>query len=343
MSNQQIILVRRPKGYPRAEHFALSEGTMPTCKNGEVLIKNLFVSADPAMRGWVSDEKNYLKPVGINSVMRSIAVGEVIESQHPDYSEGELVTGWFGWQQYAAVTPDQIFRKVTECGGSNLIPVSASLGVLGLNGITAYLALNQIGQPKAGETILISTAAGAVGSIAGQLAKQAGCRVLGITGSDEKVAQCLSDFGYDAAINYKQDGNLERSITELCNGNSIDIFFDQTSGSISDAVWPHMNLNGRIIQCGTSAIDSWSPKPQAPRRERDFITKRLLQQGFVVFDHMEKWPAVAEVLAALIRQKQLQYKEHKYQGLNKAPTALENLYLGNNTGKSVIQINHFNN
>jgi NADPH-dependent curcumin reductase CurA len=347
MSNQQVILLSRPQDLPQAQHFALRDAAIPKCTPGGVLIKNRYASVDPAMRGWVSAEKNYLQPVAINGVMRSLAAGQVIESQHPAYPIGSYVTGWFGWQQYASVPATDIIRRVDEYQPDKpeSLPLSTALGVLGLNGITAQLALNNIGRPQAGDTLLVSTAAGAVGSIVGQLGKLAGCRVLGLTGSDEKVTQCLNEFGYDAAINYKNDDNLDAAVAKLTSApigqkQGVDIFFDLTGGHISDAVWPHINLNGRVVQCGTAAISSWQPMPSGPRRERFFITQRLLQQGFVAFDHIDQWPATVSTLSDLIHCNQLHYREDIHQGLAQAPQLLENLYSGKNVGKTLIEIQH---
>jgi len=345
--NTCAILSSRPDDYPRAEHFSLSNCPLPALSEGQVRVKNRYLSIDPAMRGWVSDERNYLEPVAIGEVMRSLAVGEVAASRHPDYQVGEHVTGWFGWQQVANVEAAQIIRKIHEQNHIQAPPLSSSLGVLGLNGITAYLALNSIGRPQTGETLLVSTAAGAVGSIVGQLGKLAGCRVLGLTGSDKKVEQCTQLFGYDAALNYKNYANshdLERAIVQLAGapasgkGLGVDIFYDNTGGTIADAAFTSLNMHARVIQCGTASIGNWNPLPQGPRKERYFITKRLMQQGFVIFDHLEKWPATVDILSELIRSDQLHYSEEIYQGLALAPQALENLYSGDNKGKSLVEV-----
>lgn len=355
--NASVILKTRPEDYPRADHFTLSNSSLTSIGPGQMRVKNLFLSVDPAMRGWVSDERNYLEPVAIGAVMRSLAVGQVLESQHPDFNSGDYVTGWFGWQQFANVERSQIIRRIHEYGQQAPLPLSSSLGVLGLNGITAYLALQKIGRPQLGETLLVSTAAGAVGSIAGQLGKLAGCRVIGLTGSDAKVAQCVKEFGFDAALNYKKfnsPSELQAAIgsltgsdlpsagypTSSCESSGVDIFFDNTGGGIADACLASLNKHARIIQCGTAAIGSWDPLPDGPRRERYFITKRLLQQGFVIFDHLEQWPTSVDTLSGLIRSGQLKYSEDIQYGLSQAPQALENLYSGGNLGKSIIEVEH---
>ena len=334
MHNRQLVLKKRPEGYPQADDFELTESQMPEAPADGLLVRNRFLSIDPAMRGWVTDLNNYLPAVALGEVMRSLGVGEVIVSNHSGYKVGDKVTGWLGWQEYTAIQPDKVIRKL----GDDDVSESASLGILGLNGITAHQALNRIGQPEAGETIIVSTAAGAVGSIVGQLARLKGCNVIGLTGSDAKVDQCISHFGYDRAINYKACySHLEQEIKQQCP-EGVDIFFDNTAGPISDAVYPRLNLNARVIQCGTSSIANWDPLPGGPRRERYFITRRILQQGFVVFDHMPLWPDVIRELSTLIRAGKLHYSEDIRHGLLQAPQALEELYLGTNQGKTIIQL-----
>lgn len=333
MKNIRVVLVDRPNGYPKADNFRVEESAVEALPSNGLIVKNHFLAIDPAMRGWICDLDNYLPPVPIGSVMRSLAVGEVIESSTDKYCPGEFVTGWFGWQQYAAITPDAVIRKVSPEEGS----LSLSLGVLGLNGITASLMLRLIGKPKTGETILISTAAGAVGSIAGQLARKAGCHVVGITGADEKVDRCVSEFGYHSAINYKTAADLGAEIAAACP-DGVDIFIDSTSGHIADTAFKYMNINGRVIQCGTASVSSWTPLPEAPRRERYILTKRLIHQGFVAFDHFDLWPKVIQELSLLLKSEELVAHEDIRQGLATAPEALENLYLGRNDGKLIVAL-----
>jgi len=200
-ANRQVRLKSRPAGIPQAEHFEIVEEPVPGPSDGQVLVRNIYLSVEPAMRGWVSAVANYSQPVALGSVMRAHAVGRIEESRHPDFQVGDYVTGMFGWQDYAAVDAKAIQRKV---GGSGL-PISTSLGVLGVNGLTAYFALLDIGQPKAGQTVVVSTAAGAVGSCVGQIAKLKACRAVGIAGGPDKARMCREDFGYDAAVDYKAD------------------------------------------------------------------------------------------------------------------------------------------
>jgi NADPH-dependent curcumin reductase CurA len=228
--NRRVVLAERPKGVPQARHFAIEEAPVPALAEGEVLVRTSHWSVDPAMRGWVNDAPNYLPPVEIGAVMRAFAVGEVVESRHPDYAAGEIVTGLLGWQRFAVSDGSTIDRKVTETD----LPHSYALGILGLNGVTAYFGLLEACAPQPGETVVVSTAAGAVGSAVGQIARLKGCRTVGITGSDEKAELCRSSFGYDVAINYKT-ADLDAAISAACP-DGVDCYFDNTCGPISDTV-----------------------------------------------------------------------------------------------------------
>jgi NADPH-dependent curcumin reductase CurA len=330
--NRQIRLASRPEAIPQAEHFCLAEAPVPEPEDGMVLVRNLFLSVEPAMRGWLADLGNYSAPVEIGDVMRSLAVGRVERSRHPDYQAGELLLGWFGWQSWAAVPAASVVRRIEESD----LPPSLALGILGLNGVTAMLALDLIGQPRAGETVVVSTAAGAVGSVVGQLAKRAGCRAVGITGGPAKQRLCIERFGYDAAIDYKS-GDLDAAIASSAP-DGVDVYFDSTAGAISDAVLRHLNVGARIVICGTASVASWSPPPVGPRVERHMLTKRARMQGFVIFDHMDQFGATAAALAALVREGKLVYEEDVLQGIEQCPGAIARLYEGRNIGKLVIRL-----
>ena len=234
MINRQVVLVSRPSGRGAGREFRHSRGPCRFPADGQILVRNEFLSVEPAMRGWIADRGNYSAPVAIGSTMRALAVGEIVESRHPDYRPGEIVSGWFGWQEWATVDASAIVRRVVESD----LPHSLALGVLGINGVTALIGLTVIGEPKPGETVLVSTAAGAVGSAVGQIAKILGCRSVGIAGGPDKVAQCLDVFGYDAAIDYKAPG-LGEAIDKACP-DGVNVYFDNTSGVISDAVHPRL-------------------------------------------------------------------------------------------------------
>jgi hypothetical protein len=296
-------------------------------------VRNRYLSVDPAMRGWVSAVANYAKPVGIGEVMRARAVGEVVASRHPDYRDGERLVGWFGWQEYAVSAGTGIIRRVSETD----IPLSAALGVLGMNGLTAYFGLLDIGAPKPGETVVVSTAAGAVGAAVGQIAKIKGCRTVGIAGGPVKTRLCREEFGYDAAIDYKAPDDLDAALAAACP-KGVDIYFDNTSGRISDAVLRHINKNARIIICGTASVSSWDPWPTGPRVERHLLVKTARMQGLLVFDYEQRTEEAVPVLAAWVREGKLRYREDILDGLDQAPGAIAGLYRGENLGKRLIKL-----
>ena len=330
--NRQVRLKARPTGIPHAEHFELVEAAVPEPTEGQVLVRNLYLSVEPAMRGWVSAVANYSEPVPLGAVMRSVAAGRVVQSRHPDYREGELVAGMFGWQDFAAVGTEAIQRKVTESD----LPLSAALGVLGLNGFTAYFGLLDIGQPKAGETVVVSTAAGAVGSCVGQIARLEGCRTIGIAGGATKTALCRELFRYDSAIDYRLP-DFEAHLAEAC-GSGVDVYFDNTAGPISDAVLRHLNVGARVVVCGTASIASWDPLPQGPRVERHLLVKRARMQGILVFDYAQRYGEALAALAQWVREGAICYREDILEGIEQAPDAVAGLYRGENLGKRLIRI-----
>jgi NADPH-dependent curcumin reductase len=332
MRNQAVILRSRPAGIAQAEHFTIKDVSVGALEAGQILVRNTFLSVEPAMRGWIADAGNYSEPVPIGSVMRALAVGRVVASRHPDYREGEAVSGWFGWQTYATVKAEAVVRKVKELD----LPLSLSLGVLGINGVTAHLALTLIGDPKPGETILVSTAAGAVGSAVGQIAKILGCRTVGIAGGAEKVRLCVEEFGYDAALNYRID-DLEGGITAACP-KGVNIYYDNTAGAISDIAYRHLARGARVVVCGTASVPSWSEWPNGPRVERHLLVKRARMQGFVIFDHLDRYESSVAQLADWVRAGSLRYREDILDGIEACPDALAGLYRGENLGKRLIRL-----
>jgi NADPH-dependent curcumin reductase len=331
--NRQVRLVARPQGIPQAEHFLLMTEPVAAPGRGEILIENRYLSVDPAQRGWANDEGNYSAPVPLNTPMRALAVGEILESNAPEFRAGEHVYGWFGWQRYCVATPDAVLRRVVPSG----LPLSANLSALGMNGLTAYLAFHTIGDPKPGEHVLVSTAAGSVGSFVGQLAKIAGCRAVGLTSSAEKIAQAKARYGYQDMINYREVTDLGAAIRAACpDGN--DIFFDNTGGPIADAAIRTMRLRGRVIQCGTAANASWTPVPTGPRPEREILTRRLRWSGFIIFDHVAEFETAAAQLAQLVLEAKIIYDEEILPGLEHAPGAIAQLYRGENHGKLIIKV-----
>lgn len=331
MNNRQVVLVSRPVGVPGPEHFEIRSAQVPALGPDQLLVENHYLSVDPAQRGYVNDENNYVPPVPLGGVMRAMAVGRVLESRHPDYRVGEFLYGWFGWQDYWVGGADAVLRRVDPAQA----PVSAGAGLLGINGLTAWLALHDVGRPRPGDTVLVTAAAGAVGSIVGQLAKAAGCRVVAAVGSDAKGERCVARYGYDAYINYRQP--LDEGLDRACP-DGVDVFFDNVAGAIADTVIRRMNLFGRVVQCGTMAIPVWVPTPTGPRIEREILTRRLRIEGFVIFDHLQRFDEVAAELARLRDEGRLHHDEDIESGIEKAPMALVDVYSGRNQGKKLIQL-----
>lgn len=330
--NRQVRLVRRPSGIPEALDFEITQEAATAPGPGQVRVRNLYLSVEPAMRGWVSAVANYSEPVALGSVMRAFTVGRIDASQAPGYPVGTLVTGLFGWQDYAVVDAAAVQHTIGETD----LPMSTALGVMGINGVTAHYGLLELGRPRAGETVVVSTAAGSVGSCAGQIARIQGCRAVGITGGAAKVAQCLDTFGYDAAVDYKAS-DFAQQLAAACP-QGVDVYFDNTCGPISDEVMKHLRPGARVIVCGTAAVPSWEPWPSGPRVERHLLVKRASMQGFVIFDHPGHYPLARKDLAQWIRAGQLRYVEDILDGIEHAPGAIAGLYRGDNQGKRLIRI-----
>lgn len=329
--NRQVVLVSRPVGVPRPEHFRVESHFMLEVEEGQFLVRNLYLSVDPAQRGYVNDEDNYVPPVPLGGVMRAMAVGEVVESRHPDFQEGEFLYGWFGWQDYCVAGPEDLLRRLDSAQA----PLSAGAGVLGINGLTAWLALNDIGRIQSGDTVVVTAAAGAVGSLAGQLAKLKGCRTVAIVGAESKGRVCMERYGYDAYVDYHTDigAELEKACPE-----GVDVFFDNVAGPIADTIIRRMNPFGRVVQCGTMSIPVWVPAPMGPRIEREILTRRLRIEGFVIFDHKSRFDTAAAELTTLISEGRLRYDEDIVDGLEEAPKALLDVYEGRNRGKKLIRL-----
>lgn len=330
--NRRVILSSRPKGVPKAEHFTVDEVAVPDLEDREFLVRTEFWSVDPAMRGWANDAPNYLPPVEIGAAMRAFAVGEVVASRHPDYQEGDTLSGMFGWQRHAISDGSNVDRRITDTD----LPNSLALGALGLNGITAYFGLLDVCNPQPGETVVVSTAAGGVGSAVGQIAKIKGARTVGITGSAEKAKLCLDRFGYDAVINYR-DQDVAEAVKDACP-DGVHCYFDNTCGPISDAVMTNLAHGARITICGTAALTDWSPIPEGPRVHRQLLVARARMQGFLVLDYKARYGEAISDLASWIREGQLSYNEHILEGADAAPDAINMLYESRNTGKLLIRV-----
>ena len=330
--NRQIVLTARPDPAVTEQLFAAQDAPRPEPGPDQMLIRVLYLSMEPAMRGWIAKGPNYSEPVPIGGPMRSFTLGEVAASNLPDYAPGDIVYGMQGWQEWALSDGSDINRKCDPADG----PLPANLHVLGLNGLTAYFGLLGVGEPKAGETVVVSTAAGAVGSIVGQIAKIKGCRTVGFTGSDDKVRDCIETFGYDAAINYRSTEDLSAALAEAAP-DGVDVYFDNTSGPVSDAVMEHLNVGTRIVICGTMAIPS-APIPQGPRPHRQLLVARARMQGFLVLDHMHRIGEAIPDLAAWLREGRINFKTDIREGIEAAPKALVDLLAGKNQGKMLVKV-----
>ncbi len=327
MRNRRVLLARRPNGVPQPDDFALDEAAIPEIGPTEFLVRNIFLSVDPAQRGWASAEANYSQPVPLGTPMRALAVGVVVRSHDPAVVEGEFLYGWFGWQDYAVADQSRIFTRARAP-----VPLSAHAGLLGINGLTAHIALTVLGRPVAGDVLLVSTAAGSVGGFVGQIGAILGCRTIGLTGDDAKVARCRERFGYDEAYNYKT-ADLDRVLPQ-----GLGVYFDNTGGAILDTALRHMAVGGRVVQCGTAANQVWTPPPTGPRQEREMLTRRLIWSGFVIFDHTARFDAAARDLATWHAEGRLRYEEDIADGIEHAPAAIAALYAGQNQGKKLIYV-----
>jgi NADPH-dependent curcumin reductase CurA len=330
-ANRRVLLAQRPHGVPQASDFSLDEGSIPEPGPGQFLVRNIYLSVDPAQRGWASAEANYSQPVPLGTPMRSLAIGVVVRSNDPAVAEGEFLYGWFGWQDYAVADSARIVLRARAA-----VPLSAHAGLLGINGLTAYVGLTELGRPALGDTLLVSTAAGSVGSFVGQIGKIRGCRTIGLTGDDAKVARCRERFGYDEAFNYKTTG-LAKALQDSAPGG-LNVYFDNTGGVILDTALRHMAVQGRIVQCGTASNQVWTPPPTGPRNEREILTRRLVWSGLVVFDHVARFEEAGRQLAAWYNDGRLRYDEDIADGIEHAPGAIADLYAGRNRGKKLIYV-----
>ena len=330
--NRRVVLSSRPKGVPQAGNFAVEEVPVPELKAGELLVKTEFWSIDPAMRGWANDAPNYLPPVEIGAPMRSFAVGEVVASRNSDFEQGDQVLGMLGWQRYAISDGSNVDRKISK----DSLPLSLHLGVLGLNGMTAYFGLLDVCQARKGDTVIVSTAAGSVGSAVGQIAKIKGCRTVGITSSTEKMALCKDVFGYDDMINYREEDVAQAVKTKCPDG--VDCYFDNTCGPISDAVMTNLAQGARITICGTASLTDWDPIPVGPRVHRQLLVARARLQGFLVLDYKDRYQEAVSNLHDWVISGDLAHAEHVLDGVAEAPGAIAMLYNGQNNGKLVVRV-----
>lgn len=330
---RQIVLARRVDGIPAPEDFSLRIVADPLLPPGGVLAENLLLSVDPAMRGWVSSEANYMEQVAVGDVMRALGVARVIESDCALWQPGDLFYGWVGWCERVALSPEQILWGVDPA----LAELPAWLSVLGLNGLTAIKGWQAFADPGQGKTLLVTTAAGGVGSLVGQLGRRAGMRTVALTSGAAKLSLATSRFGYDHAYDYRATADLPLALRQACP-DGIDLFWDHVGGAIADLVFPLLARGARIIQCGTAATARWSPWPEGPRRERDMLTKRLSWHGFIALDGDRDANHAAHVtLRRMMEDEPFDHIEEIIDGLENAPNALAALYRGDNMGRICVR------
>ncbi|WP_338394668.1 NADP-dependent oxidoreductase [Fulvitalea axinellae] len=332
MENKTIILKSRPTGEPTVDNFEFVNEPKPVAGKGEILLKTLYVSVDPYLRGRMSEAKSYIEPFKLGEPVVSGIVAEVLESHNDDFQVGDCVSGMLAWKEFQT-SDGKGLHKVD----GNAAPLSTYLGILGMTGLTAYLGLTKIGKPKEGETLVVSGAAGAVGTVVGQVGKIMGCQVVGIAGTDEKVEMLKTKFGYDEAINYKTTVNMQEAIAEACP-DGVDIYFDNVGGEISDAVIANINRHARIPLCGSISVYNSTEMPVGPRLQVPLLRNSVLMQGFIVFDFAEHYPEALMQLATWLGEGKLTYEETVVEGFDKIPEAFLSLFSGKNKGKMLVKV-----
>ncbi len=328
--NKQVRLASRPQGLPQDSNWSFDEGPVPEPRDGEVLVKISHISLDPAMRAWMNEGATYIDDVKVGDVMRANTVGEVIESKSEKLQVGDTVQGVLGVQQYAVAKPKELLKI-----DASLAPIQSYLGVLGWPGMTAYFGLRDIGKAKEGETVVISGAAGAVGSVAGQIAKIKGCRVIGIAGGPDKCRYLIDELGFDGAIDYKNE-NIRNRLGELCP-KRVDVFFDNVGGEILDAVLSKIAMHARIVISG--AISQYNnPRFRGPNNYMALLTYRARMEGFVVFDYAKECGTAASEIAGWMAEGKLKAKEQIVEGIEDFPSAFLRLFSGEKLGKLVLKV-----
>lgn len=330
--NKTILLNKRPHGKPTLNDFKISSEEAPIPKDGEVLLKTVYVSVDPYLRGRMNDAKSYVPPFELNQPIQSGLISEVMSSTNPNFKKGDYVSGILDWKEYQT-SKGKGLTKVDK----KKAKLSSYLGILGMTGLTAYLGLTEIGLPKEGETLVVSGAAGAVGTVVGQIGKLLGCKVVGITGSDEKVTLLKSKFKFDDAINYKTTPNLKEAVKSTCP-KGVDIYFDNVGGEISDAVLANINKYARLPVCGAISLYNKTEVPVGPRLQPIILTKSATMSGFIISDFSEKFSTATKQLTTWLKEDKLTFSETIVEGFDNIPQAFIDLFEGKNEGKMIVCI-----
>jgi NADPH-dependent curcumin reductase CurA len=334
--NRQITLASRPFGSPTPENFSLVQSNKPTPKADEVLLRTVYLSLDPYMRGRMNDAKSYADPVAINDVMVGGSVCRVEESNHSDYKQGDWVVAFGGWQDYSVINGSELLKL-----DNDMINPSYALGILGMPGLTAYMGLLDIGKPKSGETVVVAAATGAVGSLVGQIAKLKGCKVVGIAGGDTKCQYAVETLGFDYCLDHKSD-DLAEQLAAVCDAG-IDVYFENVGGKVFDAVLPLLNSCARVPLCGLISQYNATELPSGPDRLSllmgTLLIKRIKMQGFIVFDdYGHRYAEFSQQMSEWLTTGQIKYKEHNVEGLENAANAFIGLLQGENFGKLVVRV-----
>ena len=331
--NRRYLLRKRPNGRIDESTFELVEEPVPEAKAGQALVQNLYLSVDPTNRAWIGEEPTYLPPVGIGDCMRSVGLGRVISSDDPAYPEGSLVTGLVGWQDYVLTGEGEV--PLTIVPGDTGLPVETLMGALGLTGVTAYFGLLDVAEPKEGETVVVSAAGGAVGSVVGQIAKLKGCRAVGIAGGAEKCAWLVDELGFDAAID-RHDPQWKEKLRAACP-NGVDIDFENVGGEIMREVFDMLNLHARVALCGLISEYNEGERPAGPPLAR-VLVNRVKIQGFIILDYFGRFPEAIAQLGQWVAEGKVKDKHTVVEGLERAPDAVNMLFDGDNIGKLIVKV-----
>lgn len=335
--NRQIILASRPSGMPTPGNFKFLDSDVPQLSTGEFLVRAQYLSVDPYMRGRMTNRKSYISPFKLNEVITGGVVGEVIESRSDSFQPGDIVTGHLGWQLYTVMNSKSALESGVRKINPAIAPVTTALGILGITGLTAYFGFLDIRGPKSGETVVVSGAAGAVGTIVCQLAKIHGCNTVGIAGSDEKNEYLTKELDVDATINYKTSSNLIKSVTNAAP-NGVDIYFDNVGGDVSDAVMPLINPGARVVICGQIALYNLEKLDVGPRPQPFLLVNSALMKGFIITNYESRFGEGIRQLATWLAEGKLKYVENVVDGFENTPQAFMGLFTGENLGKQLVKV-----
>ncbi len=352
MQNKEIIFASRPTGTPALNNFKIEEAPVAQPNDDEVLVRTLYISVDPYLRGRMREGRSYIAPFEVGQVIESGALGEVVESRSPKFQKGDIVSGMFGWRLYNVAKADGLM-KVPNPGNANVAtattgsagilpapaapPVTTALGVLGMPGLTAYFGLLDVGQPKAGETVVVSGAAGAVGTTVCQIAKIKGCRTVGIAGSDEKNRYLREELGVEATINYKTATGMLQALKEVCP-SGVDVYFDNVGGDVSDAVMPLLKHGARIVICGQISLYNLDKQDIGPRPQPYLLVNSALMKGFIITEYAPRFAEGVTQLSRWLAEGKLKYAENIVEGFENTPKAFIGLFSGENLGKQIVKV-----